>query len=159
MDEIEARAKECNAAIKAAQTVGEREALPRQEEHIARIQQALNDNGMCVRSALGQSFSKWLKENPDHAQAYANLKAPGKTVQMKKDFRLRWAKREQEEKSTLKKSKLEAYQVVEGEEGTYEPLEMVVLTRRRSAFCPGLGSCPELLAEVHGVGRHVDILQ
>ena len=61
MDEIEARAKECNAAVKAAQTVGEREALPGQEEHIARIQQALNENGVCVRSALGQSFSTWLK--------------------------------------------------------------------------------------------------
>ena len=126
MGEIEARAKECNAAVKAANTVSEREALPGQEEHIARIQQALNENDVCVRSALGQSFSKWLKENPDQAQAYANLKAPTKTVQMKKDSRLRWAKREQEEKSMLKKSKLEAYQVVEGEEGTYEPLEMVV---------------------------------
>ena len=126
MDEIEARAKECNAAVKAANTVPEREALPGQEEHIARIQQALNENDVCVRSALGQSFSKWLKENPDHAQAYANLKAPGKTVQMNKDFRLRWAEREQEEKSMLKKSKLEAYQVVDGEEGTYEPSEMVV---------------------------------
>jgi len=91
MDEIEARAKECNAAVKAANTAGEREALPGQEEHIARIQRALNENDVCVRSALGQSFSKWLKENPDHAEAYANLKAPSKTVHMKRDFRLRWA--------------------------------------------------------------------
>ena len=53
MDEIEARAKECNVVVKAAHTVGEREALPGQEEHIARIQQALNENDVCVRSALG----------------------------------------------------------------------------------------------------------
>ena len=94
MGEIEARAKECNVAVKVANTVPEREALPGQEEHIARIQQALNENDVCVRSALGQSFSKWLKENPDHAEAYANLKAPSNTMQMKRDCRLRWAERE-----------------------------------------------------------------
>ena len=75
MGEIEARAKECNVAVKVANTVPEREALPGQEEHIARIQQALHENDVCVRSALGQSFSKWLKEHPDQAQAYADLKS------------------------------------------------------------------------------------
>jgi hypothetical protein len=48
-------------------------------------------------------------------------------VALKRDFRLRWAQEQINENTTIQTTKLESYQIVDSEAGTYEPLEMIVV--------------------------------
>lgn len=75
---------------------------------------------------MGQKFTSWLKSNPLEAERYKSLRAPGQTMQMKRDFRLKWAQQELASCTIVKQTKLEQYQIVDEELGTYEPFDMVV---------------------------------
>jgi hypothetical protein len=120
------RAKECDAAVAAA-LAESRTPLPGMEDYVARCEAAINEKDVDLRKGIGQKFSQWLKEHPDAAKQYAECKTPGKTMQQKRDFRLRWAAEQIDENSTIHKTKLESYQIIETEDGTYEPLEMIVM--------------------------------
>jgi hypothetical protein len=75
---------------------------------------------------LGQKFAAALKSNAAMNAEYKALKTPGKTFQQKETFRLRWAARELDA-ITVVKNKLEEWQKVEEEWGTYECLENIVI--------------------------------
>jgi hypothetical protein len=105
---------------------GERVPLPGQEDRFAALQSAIDSHDLDLRSALGQKFTAFVKANPTKQEEYKGMKEKGKSYQMKKEFRMRWVQQELEGVSTVTESKLEEYQKIDAEMGTYQPLEMIV---------------------------------
>lgn len=124
---LEGAAKACTKLVaEAAACADERVAVEGCEAKAAQLKHALETGDIDARSGLGQRFTQWLRCNKEEAAKYKDLKAPGKTMQMKKEFRKRWAQQELEGCTTSRKSKLEEYQLVNEEMGVYEPFDMVV---------------------------------
>ena len=88
-EELNEAAKENEKLIASS---GERETLEGFEDNAKLLEVALSGGDVNPRSALGQQYAAWLRDNPDEAETYKNLKQPGRTTQMTKEFRLRWAK-------------------------------------------------------------------
>lgn len=107
-------------------TDSERQAKPGCEKLVRDIGKALDEGDVGCRTALGQQFSKWLKENPERAQEYKNMKAPGSSTAQKKAFRLQWATSLLDQKTEIVKTRLQEWENVDEELGTYEPFERIV---------------------------------
>jgi hypothetical protein len=105
---------------------GARVAMLGQELKVSQLEKCVEAGDVDLRSGIGQKFAAFLKGNKEENEKYKNLKTAGQTMALKKDFRKKWAECELEGLTVIKKSKLEEYQLIEEEIGTYEPLEMIV---------------------------------
>jgi hypothetical protein len=114
----------CNAA---SGDDGERVPIAGNEDRVKALQQVLDSEELDLRSGIGQSFARYLKANAAEGERYKNLKEPGRTFQLKKEFRMKWVQAELAKVTTIKKGKLEEYQKVSIDAGTYEPLEVIVV--------------------------------
>jgi hypothetical protein len=121
-------ARAASAVVASAEAgAGERVAHTGQEARAAALSGCIAAGDVETRSALGQKFNQYMKANAEEAAKYkAAGQTKGQAYQLKKEFRLRWAAAELEGVTVVKKSKLESYQIVEAEMGTYQPLEMIV---------------------------------
>lgn len=120
-------AKKCTDEVAAAREgAGARVPLEGMEAKASQLEAALQGGDVEPRTGLGQKFAAWLKANPLEDEKYKALRAPGQTMAMKREFRLKWAQQELSTITTVKQTKLEQYQIVDEELGVYEPFDMVV---------------------------------
>jgi hypothetical protein len=101
------RAKECGAAVAAAAD-DSRVPLPGMTDYVEKCQAAIDGQDVDLRKGIGQKFTAWLKDHPEAAKQYAECKSPGKTMQQKREFRLRWAQEQVDENTITRTSKLES---------------------------------------------------
>ena len=117
------------AAMEADNDQKEEEEVPRPglASRVADIKKALALGQCDLRSGIGQQFKIFLQRNEAEEKKYEACSAagPGKVQAAKKEFRLNWLK-EECGRCTIKKTYLEAWQVVDEEHGVYEPLERIV---------------------------------
>lgn len=124
--QLAAEAQRCSAAVAAARSGdGDRVPMPGFEARAKEIKEALEAGDVDIRKGLGQRFSAYLKSDAAADEEYRNMKAPGQTMALKRQFRLRWAEMELQKVTEVKKTKLESWQTVDEEVGTYQPLEMI----------------------------------
>jgi hypothetical protein len=97
------------------------------EETVEKIKAELDSGDVDVRGAMGQRMTAYLKANPTASAEYKALKQPGATMTLKRQWRLQWAAKELQGMTTVKKTKLEEYQIIEEEDGVYENLENIVI--------------------------------
>ena len=71
-----------------------RDPLSGMEARVAQLRASLDKGEVDPRSAAGQRFAAALKASPQLMEEYQQLKSPGQTAQMKRDFRLRWARQD-----------------------------------------------------------------
>lgn len=105
----------------------ERKAKPGKENEVKALQEALDSGDLDLRTGIGQKFAAAMKSGGPMAEEYKNLKAPGQTMKLKRQFRLDWASKHMKAITTVTKSKLEDYQKVEEDWGTYECIENIVV--------------------------------
>lgn len=96
------------------------------EKLVAQLAAALAKEDVDTRSSLGQTFTKYLKDNPEKAAEYKALRCPGQTVELKRQFRLRWAEETRAQNCKKVKVKREEWKQIDREMGTYEPLERII---------------------------------
>jgi len=105
---------------------GQRVASPGWEKRTNAIMDVLEKGDLDPRSALGQAFADHLKKHPEESEKYKALREPGMTMMLKKQFRLKWCESELE-KITVAKVKLEEYQLIDEDDGTYQCFENIVI--------------------------------
>ena len=103
------------------------EAKPGQEDLVRQLQDALAAGDVNLRTAIGQRFSLFLKNDPQAKEEYNSFKGQVGSQKLKQDFRLRWSKSELQKKVVVKKSKLEQLKEEFGEEGVYMSLDRFII--------------------------------
>ena len=124
MPTLEAAAKEAAQQVANANASEDRKPLPGKETKAKVLLEAVDKGDVDLRSGIGQQFAAWLKANPHELENYNKAGKTGSKIEAKKAFRVQWAKTQLDQVTTVKQ-KLEKFQIVDEEIGTYEPLEMI----------------------------------
>ena len=126
-DVLTEAAKKAVEEVAAAES-GARAPKTGQEKKASLLGDAIAAGDVDVRGPLGQQFTAFLKANPEAANNYkqAGVGDAGSRNAAKKAFRLNWAQARYEEVTEVK-TKLEAFQEIDEEDGVYEPLEMIAV--------------------------------
>ncbi len=94
---------------------------------VCSIMEELRDDDINSRGPLGQRFRKFLQSHPTENEKYRALKAPGRTVEMKRQFRVQWAQKLKDSCMEAGKTRRVSWHVEDLEQGTYEPFERLVV--------------------------------
>ena len=119
--------EQAKAAEQEEEAVGGLKPLPGMEKLAKQLQEALDDGDVDLRKGLGQRFTAALKADEEMREQYASIKGVASATKMKKDFRVRWAKKELELKTVIVKTKEEALVEQYGEKGVYMSLDKFIM--------------------------------
>ena len=96
------------------------------EKICEQLKEAMQAKDIDSRSSLGQKFQRFLKSSAEASEQYANLQEKGKTYDLKRRFRLKWAQTQWEKNTVQTKCKLQSWQTIDEESGTYEPFDRII---------------------------------
>jgi hypothetical protein len=91
------------------------------------LQAALETGDVGPRTPIGQRFASYLKANPEKQTEYLGFKGKTRVHDLKKAFRLEWAKIEVEARIEIVKQKTTSHTTVQGHKGIYKTLDRMIM--------------------------------